>query len=576
MPITHTDQALAEPSDQLPAISIGVNDKNGEKVHSNILLKAQKRSKTSSLESHRKRIKGTSDDVKYEITEGIPTGSVSKRKMGRKNSMKMKAVPEFLDDKSKDGKDSCIATAAKGTKIVNRQKHDSKTCGRTARAKRMISPATMDSAVLRNNAVSERSDTLAVRKLKKDGESIADCVLKKCENTSEVVCAFCKSADITEDSGEMMHYFNGKPVAAAYSGGTNVIHSHKNCTEWAPDVYFEDDSAINLAAELARSRRIKCIVCGIKGAALGCFEKSCRKSFHYTCAKLIPECCWDNENFVMLCPLHWSSKLPIETSEAQKQIKRTSSKGSIAQVPSARDSGYDTSNLWSWPSGSPCKWVLCCSALSNKEKEIVSQFTKMTGVPLTKTWSPAVTHVITSTDGSGACKRTLKFLMAILNGKWIVNINWIRICMEAMEPVDEEKFEITVDVHGISGGPKLGRLKAINKEPKLFNGLRFYFSGDFVLSYRGYLQDLVTAAGGTVLQRKPISRDQQKLLDDSSLTFIIYSLEHPEKSNSNRDSVVFDLLRAKAKALADACGGKIASNTWVIDSIAACKLQPLT
>lgn len=35
--------------------------------------------------------------------------------------------------------------------------------------------------------------------------------------------------------------------------------------------------------------------------------------------------------------------------------------------------------------------------------------------------------------------------------------------MEAMEPVDEEKFEITVDVHGISGGPKLGRLKAINK-----------------------------------------------------------------------------------------------------------------
>lgn len=97
-----------------------------------------------------------------------------------------------------------------------------------------------------------------------------------------------------------------------------------------------------------------------------------------------------------------------------------------------------------------------------------------------------------------------------------------------------------------------------------------------MLSYRGYLQDLVTAAGGTVLQRKPISRDQQKLLDDYSLTFIIYSLEHPEKGNSNRDSAVFDLRRAESKALADACGGKIASNTWVIDSIAACKLQPLT
>jgi hypothetical protein len=38
-------------------------------------------------------------------------------------------------------------------------------------------------------------------------------------------------------------------------------------------------------------------------------------------------------------------------------------------------------------------------------------------------------------------------------------------------------------------------------------------------SYRGYLQDLVIAAGGTVLQRKPVSRDHQKLLDDNSRIF---------------------------------------------------------
>lgn len=35
--------------------------------------------------------------------------------------------------------------------------------------------------------------------------------------------------------------------------------------------------------------------------------------------------------------------------------------------------------------------------------------------------------------------------------------------MEAREPVDEEKYEITVDVHGISRCPRLGRLKEINK-----------------------------------------------------------------------------------------------------------------
>lgn len=33
-------------------------------------------------------------------------------------------------------------------------------------------------------------------------------------------------------SGEMVHYCNGRPVAADYNGGSKVIHSHKNCTEW--------------------------------------------------------------------------------------------------------------------------------------------------------------------------------------------------------------------------------------------------------------------------------------------------------------------------------------------------------
>lgn len=59
-------------------------------------------------------------------------------------------------------------------------------------------------------------------------------------------------------------------------------------------MYFEGDIAVNLAAELARSKRIKCSCCGIKGAALGCLESNCRKSFHFTCAKLVPECRWDN------------------------------------------------------------------------------------------------------------------------------------------------------------------------------------------------------------------------------------------------------------------------------------------
>ena len=35
--------------------------------------------------------------------------------------------------------------------------------------------------------------------------------------------------------------------------------------------------------------------------------------------------------------------------------------------------------------------------------------------------------------------------------------------MELMEPVDEMRFEISTDVHGTAEGPRLGRLRVINK-----------------------------------------------------------------------------------------------------------------
>ncbi|KAJ3696143.1 hypothetical protein LUZ60_001520 [Juncus effusus] len=424
----------------------------------------------------------------------------------------------------------------------------------------------------KNNEEKESKTREKASKMKNIIEcDLSDFSLKKCEIVpSNFVCAFCHSSDVTEVSGEMVHYFEGKPVNPDFITEGNIIHSHKNCLEWAPDVYFEDDVAVNLSAELARSKRIKCCCCGIKGAALGCFDASCRKSFHFTCAKLIPECKWDDENFVMLCPLHESFKLSIENSRPEKKNKNKSTTKSNSQVLSVKKNENGSTKSWKWPVGSPSKWILSCSALSLEEKELVSEFSKLTGAQISKCWSPNITHVIASTNEKGACKRTLKYLMAILNGKWIITLDWIRICMEAMEPVDEEKFEVKIDVHGIRNGPRLGRLRIANKEPKLFNEMKFYLIGDYTKDYRSFIQDLIIKAGGTILQRKPISRDQQKLLDDSSPTYIIYSIENREKERACDERVLL-----QAEVLADVSGGKIASSAWIIDSIAACKLQPL-
>ncbi|KAG6695789.1 hypothetical protein I3843_09G113500 [Carya illinoinensis] len=402
---------------------------------------------------------------------------------------------------------------------------------------------------------------------------INEVVLQKCETISnKFQCAFCLSSEESEASGEMVHYYNSRPAAADHNGGFKVIHVHRNCTEWAPNVYFEDDIAINLEAELTRSRRIKCCCCGNKGAALGCYEKSCRKSFHVPCARFIPQCRWDTDNFVMLCPLHLSSKLPCESPGSQERRKKCTPKRKLSQGDCvASEYEISTSRNCNFCVSSK-KLVLCCSALTTPDWEIVSDFERLSGVRVLKKWDSSVTHVIGSTDENRACRRTLKILMGILEGKWILSIEWIRACMKVMQLVDEEPYEISVDIHGIRDGPRLGRLRLLNKQPKIFNGCKFYFMGDFTPSYKGYLQDLVIAAGGTILHRKPITEDPNASIFQ---TFIIYSLEIPDKCNPSKKATIINRRRSDADALASSTGAKLASNSWVLNSIAACNLQNL-
>ncbi|KAK1282722.1 hypothetical protein QJS10_CPB22g00118 [Acorus calamus] len=291
------------------------------------------------------------------------------------------------------------------------------------------------------------------------------------------------------------------------------------------------------------------------------------------------------ENFVILCPLHSSSKLPNEVPKAEKQTRNKSALKRENREHVVAKPGPDPSKRWKWPLGVSCKWILCCSGLNHAEKEIILEFIKLTGISVAKTWTPTITHVIASTDENGAYGRTIKTLMAILEGKWILNIDckrlllgtqdWIKACMKVMTMVDEEQYEIKVDRHGIKDGPQLGRLRIINKEPKLFSALEFYFVGDFKPSYKGYLQELVITGGGTILHRKPISMNQGRLPNRSSSrkTIIVYSLEPSENSDASQVSSILVCRRSDAQSLANAAGAKVAGHSWILDSVAGCKLQ---
>ncbi|QCD76959.1 protein BREAST CANCER SUSCEPTIBILITY 1 homolog isoform X2 [Vigna unguiculata] len=409
---------------------------------------------------------------------------------------------------------------------------------------------------------------------KEKHRSLSDkAVLRKCEShVKKYQCFFCLSSEESEVSGPMVHYLDGKPVPADYEGGFKVTHCHRNCTEWAPNVYFDGENAINLEAEINRSRRIKCSFCGLKGAALGCYEKSCRRSFHVPCAKWTSLCRWDKQNFVMLCPLHSSSMLPCEDSGSQKRSKKGQGRDGKNHGPS-----LDTISQTRADHRSYKKIVLCCSALSVQEKDIVSKFESVYKVTVLKNWDSSVTHVIASTDENGACRRTLKVLLGILEGKWILKVEWIKACMKEMNPVGEEHYEINVDIHGIRDGPRLGRLRVLNKQPKLFDGYKFYFMGDFIPSYKGYLQELVVAAGGIILHRKPVSCDQKSMLPDthSYQTFIVYSLELPDKCKPSETDTICRQRCHDAEVVASSTGSKVVTNTWILNSIAACKVECL-
>ena len=47
------------------------------------------------------------------------------------------------------------------------------------------------------------------------------------------------------------------------------------------------------------------------------------------------------------------------------------------------------------------------------------------------------------------CRRTMKFLMAILRGAWIVGAPWVAACTERGAPAPEEDHEVQVLVLGM-------------------------------------------------------------------------------------------------------------------------------
>ncbi|XP_072996697.1 BRCA1-associated RING domain protein 1-like [Typha latifolia] len=372
-------------------------------------------------------------------------------------------------------------------------------------------------------------------------------------------CAFCHSFRTTEASGSMLCYINGKLVAADEANQLNIVHVHQKCVEWSPQVYFSGDIVNNLEIELARASKIKCSKCGLKGAALGCYYKSCQRSFHVPCAVEVPDCRWDCENFLVLCPSHSSEKLPCDSSNAMKRISLTSSSTKISMKPAELAISWQKDQL---------DYVLLGSDLTPSDKELLGKFATLTGATVLNKWGPNVTHVIAATNEKGACHRTQKVLMAILTAKWVITIDWIKACIEAGHLVSEERFGINLDMHGPFDGPRKGRIRAIEKAPKLLAGFDFYFSGYFVPFYKRCLEDLVVAAGGTIME-DGFLMSNLSASESSPLTYFVYNEDPPQECSSGDLVKVKEERCEEAVAYANRTNAQVIGHTKLLDAIAA-------
>ncbi|EXB46049.1 Protein BREAST CANCER SUSCEPTIBILITY 1-like protein [Morus notabilis] len=382
---------------------------------------------------------------------------------------------------------------------------------------------------------------------------------------NETICAFCYSSEISEDTGTMLHFSNGKSVVGYEATLPNVIHAHKVCVGWAPRVYYVDDRVKNLKEEVARGAKLKCSGCGKKGAALGCYVRSCRRSYHAPCAMKVPKCRWAYEDYLMLCPDHSSVRFPNEKSKSWDNVSKVRDMPSIVSCP--------LSNSAPLPDGER-KLFFCGSALSAEEKILLVKFGTINGATVSKFWNPNVTHVIVATNDVGACTRTFKFLMAILTGKWIVKVDWIKACMGAKCHVNEEPYEVSLDNYGCRNGPLSGRGRASKNAPKLFSGLNFYFAGDFLASHKEDLQDLVIAAGGTVLKSKEeLVAQSGEGAAPTPRALAVYNDDPPEGCRLGEEVAILFQRLSEAEDIAFQTGSKVIGHTWLLESIAGHKLQ---
>ncbi|XP_057603237.1 BRCA1-associated RING domain protein 1 isoform X2 [Hippopotamus amphibius kiboko] len=205
--------------------------------------------------------------------------------------------------------------------------------------------------------------------------------------------------------------------------------------------------------------------------------------------------------------------------------------------------------------------VLIGSGLSSEQQKMLSELATILKAKKCAEFDSTVTHVIVPGD---TVQSTLKCMLGILSGCWILKFEWVKACLQRKEYEQEDKYEIPE-------GPQRSRLNREQLLPKLFDGCYFYFVGTFKHHPKDNLTKLVTAAGGQILSRKP--------KPDSDVTQTINTVAyHAEPDSDQRFCTQYiiyeDLSNHRPERIRQ---GKVwmATSSWFIDCVMSFELLPL-
>ncbi|NWW22179.1 BARD1 protein, partial [Falcunculus frontatus] len=201
------------------------------------------------------------------------------------------------------------------------------------------------------------------------------------------------------------------------------------------------------------------------------------------------------------------------------------------------------------------------SSLSAEQQKLLNKLATVLKAQRCTEFNSRVTHLVIP---DVPMPRTVKCMMAVLTGCWVIKFEWVKACLQSSVREQEEKYEV-------QGGPQRGRLNREQLLPKLFDGCYFYFLGSFKHHQKSDLLELVKAAGGQVLVRQP--------KPDSDVTQTINTVAyHAEPTSDQRLCTQYVIYDVASKFQPEKIRqGKVwmAPSSWLIDCVMSFQLLPV-